>query len=132
MTTRTLLVLASLLGALAVVIGALGAHWLPRWLAEQGLDEAVTARRVETMETGVRYHMYHALALLGIGIWQRQSGATAGWSVGFMLAGILIFSGCLYVYSVSGLRMFAMIVPLGGLSLIAGWIGLAIAFAKQS
>lgn len=132
MSTKTLLMLASVLGALAVIVGAMGAHALPGRLEAQGLDEVTVARRVETLETGVRYHMYHALLLLAIGLWQRQTGHSANGPVALLLIGILLFSGCLYVYSVSGLRTFAMIVPLGGVSLIAGWIGLAITFAKQA
>ena len=74
MTAKTWCIVASGLGALAVIVGAFGAHALPGWLSQQGLEAVVVARRLETLETGVRYHMYHALALLGLGLWQRQLG----------------------------------------------------------
>ncbi len=131
MTPKTLWILASLLGAAAVIVGAFGAHALPGWLARQGLEEAVVTRRLATLETGVRYHMYHALALLAIALWQRQLGSeSSGWSAGLLLVGIVLFSGCLYVYALTGIKAFAMIVPLGGVSFIAGWIALAIGVAR--
>jgi uncharacterized membrane protein YgdD (TMEM256/DUF423 family) len=132
MTAKTTLLIASLLGALGVIVGAFGAHALPGWLHQQGLEPAAITRRVETLETGVRYHLYHALALLAVGLWQRQAASpAASASAWLLLAGILLFSGCLYVYSLSGIKLFAMIVPLGGLSLIAGWITLAMALRKS-
>jgi uncharacterized membrane protein YgdD (TMEM256/DUF423 family) len=131
MTARTMLLIASLLGALGVIVGAFGAHWLPGWLNQQGLEPAVVTRRLETLETGVRYHMYHALALLALGLWQRQAASsTASASAWLLLAGIVVFCGGIYAYALTGIRAFAMIVPLGGVSLIAGWIALAVAVTK--
>jgi uncharacterized membrane protein YgdD (TMEM256/DUF423 family) len=131
MTAKPTLIIACLAGALAVIVGSFGAHWLPGWLQGQGLDQADVARRLDTLEIGVRYHMYHALALLAVGIWQRQVGAAAaGGPIWLLLAGIVLFSGCLYAYSLTGIKSFAMVVPLGGVSFICGWLGLAWSFAR--
>jgi uncharacterized membrane protein YgdD (TMEM256/DUF423 family) len=110
----------SLLGGLAVALGAFGAH-------------ALKARIAETMlanfETGVRYHFYHALALLAVSLLlQRTPGATlanlAGW---FFIAGTLIFSGSLYIMAFTGQRWLGAITPIGGVAFIAGWACLALA-----
>ena len=131
MSARQTLVVASLAGAVAVIVGAFGAHSLPALLESQGTEVADAARRLNALETGVRYHMYHALALLGIGVWQRQHGRTAGSVAAWlMLAGIFLFSGCLYAYALTGVSALAMVVPLGGVSLIAGWIALAVSCGK--
>jgi uncharacterized membrane protein YgdD (TMEM256/DUF423 family) len=116
----TFFVLGSLFGALGVALGAFGAHSLKRRL---------TAERLETFETGVRYHLVHSLALLGTalaaGRWP-DSGlpAFAGW---LFLAGILLFSGSLYLLVSTGRRWLGAITPLGGLAFIGGWICLALA-----
>jgi len=104
------------LGALAVVFGAFGAH---------GLKARVSTEMLTVFETGARYHMYHALALLAVG-WMAARNAVgadiAGW---LFLIGIVIFSGSLYVMVFSGARWLGAITPIGGTLLIAGWIALA-------
>lgn len=109
---------ASLLGALGVALGAFGAH---------GLRARVSVERLAVWQTATEYHLVHVLALLGVAIWWRLAPGTpglmlAGW--GFTL-GILIFSGSLYALVLSDLRWLGAITPLGGLLLIAGWLGLA-------
>jgi len=103
---------------LAVGLGAFGAH---------GLRDKVEPRMLEVFETGARYHMYHALALLAVG-WAatRWSSAwlnTSGW---LFVAGIVIFSGSLYVMALSGARWLGAITPIGGIAFIAGWACLAL------
>ncbi len=95
-------VLGALLAFLAVAAGAFGAH---------ALRGRLTSDLIEVFETAVRYQMYHALA-----------SAVAGW---LFVAGIVLFSGSLYVLSLSGQRWFGAITPLGGLALLAGWLVLA-------
>jgi uncharacterized membrane protein YgdD (TMEM256/DUF423 family) len=77
-------------------------------------------------ETGARYQMYHALALLGVGLahgrWPTTSIALAGW---LFVAGTLLFSGSLYVLALTGHRWLGAITPLGGAAFIAGWLALA-------
>ena len=108
------LVLASLNGFLAVALGAFAAHALQSRLTEQLLH---------TFQTGVQYHMYHALALLGVGMLslhypQASLVRLAGYA--FTL-GIVLFSGSLYVLALSGIRWLGAITPLGGVAFLAGW-----------
>lgn len=111
--------LASILGGLAVALGAFGAH---------ALDGRVEARLLEVFETGVRYHFYHALALVAvvvaIGRWPSSSLPTvAGW---LFVAGIVVFSGSLYLMTFTGMRWLGAITPIGGVAFIAGWAFLAL------
>ena len=110
------------LGALGVALGAFGAH---------GLKARVSADMVAVWETGARYHVLHALALLATA-WacERWPGAYtsgAGW---LFLAGIALFSGSLYALALSGVRVLGAITPVGGLCFIAGWVCLAIAATR--
>lgn len=110
---------------LAVMLGAFGAHAFRASLEASG--------RFDTFETAVRYQMYHALALLIVGILLRQlPEATrwlhwAGW--GF-LAGSLVFSGSLYLICFTGARWWGAVAPIGGTLLIAGWVALLVAALK--
>jgi len=123
---QRLLLVAALMGALGVMLGAFGAHWLESAVADWGLEADEQARRLATWEVAVRYQMYHALALLAVGIvalHQPNRGlAVAG--VAFTI-GTLIFSGCLYLLVLSGIKILGAIVPLGGLGMIVGWLALA-------
>jgi uncharacterized membrane protein YgdD (TMEM256/DUF423 family) len=110
-------VLGALLAFLAVAAGAFGAHALRGRLAPD---------LVEVFETAVRYQMYHALALLAVAWvnerWPTTASAVAGW---LFVAGIVLFSGSLYVLSLSGQRWLGAVTPLGGLAFLAGWLVLA-------
>jgi len=110
--------LGSVSGGLAVAAGAFGAHAL------QGrVDEDLLA----VFETGARYQMYHALALLAVA-WvasrrpQSRAVGVAGWS---FVAGSLVFSGSLYILALSGVRWWGAVTPLGGVTLLVGWAALA-------
>jgi uncharacterized membrane protein YgdD (TMEM256/DUF423 family) len=109
-------------GALAVMLGAFGAH---------GLKDRLSEKMLANWMTGVEYHFYHTVALLIVGLLalKFQSGAlnASGWS---FLAGILIFSGSLYVMALTGMTRLGAITPIGGLLFIAGWILLATAAIK--
>jgi len=114
---RFFLAAGSISAFLAVAFGAFAAH---------GLKGRLTPDLLSTFEVGVRYHMYHSLALLAVA-WVAsrwpQSGATiAGW---FFLAGIIIFSGSLYVLTITGLRWLGAITPIGGVAFLIGWLILA-------
>lgn len=113
-------IFAALLGGLGVALGAFGAHALEARLSEDLLA---------TFETGVRYHFYHALALIGvvvaIGRWPGSSlPVIAGW---LFVVGILVFSGSLYLLAFTGARWLGAITPIGGVAFIAGWVCLALA-----
>lgn len=109
----------ALTGAAGVLLGAFGAH---------ALKARVSGPMLDVFETGVRYQMYHALALLAVGFavtrWPGPATNVAGW---LFLVGIAIFSGSLYVMTLTGARWLGAITPLGGLCLIAGWVALAVA-----
>src|SRR5574341_1099869 len=112
---RLFFLLASISGGLAVALGAFGAH---------GLRARLSADLLATFETGVRYHMYHALALLAVAFaisrWPSTSlPAAAGW---LFVAGTLLFSGSLYLLPLTGAKWLGAITPLGGVALIAGCV----------
>ena len=110
---RTFFGLGALLAGLAVAAGAFGAHALRDRLAPDMLA---------IFETGVRYQMYHALALVAVAWavvrWPESSAVAAGW---LFVAGIVLFSGTLYVLALSGVRWLGAITPLGGLCFLGGW-----------
>lgn len=114
---RLFLVLGALSAGVAVALGAFGAHTLRARLAPEMLD---------VFETGVRYQMYHALALLVVAWatarWPQAGAAAAGW---LFVAGTLLFSGSLYVLVLSGARWLGAVTPLGGVAFILGWLVLA-------
>jgi uncharacterized membrane protein YgdD (TMEM256/DUF423 family) len=118
MTGSRIIAIAAVLGALAVALGAFGAH---------GLKGRVTPDLLEVYETAVRYHFYHVLALLFAGLWAERVGATVvppgliPAAICFLI-GIAVFSGSLYLLVFTGLRWLGAITPLGGLALIAGWL----------
>jgi uncharacterized membrane protein YgdD (TMEM256/DUF423 family) len=109
----------SLLAFLAVALGAFAAH---------SLKARLSGDMLTIFETGVRYHMYHALALLLTaalaGRFDGRSIVAAGW---LFVAGIVLFSGSLYVLAVTGVTTFGAITPIGGVAFLAGWICLAVA-----
>lgn len=107
----------ALLAGLAVVLGAFGAHTL---------EGRVTADRLSVFETGVRYQMYHALALFAVAwSWSQWPVWQVTWAGYLFLAGILIFSGSLYLLVLTDTPWLGAITPFGGLSFISGWILLA-------
>ncbi|NEQ50450.1 MAG: DUF423 domain-containing protein [Leptolyngbya sp. SIO3F4] len=114
MTARLCIAIASILGCLSVAGGAFGAH---------ALKEQLTEKALATFELGTRYQMYHALALLLVGLlWlQLPDNGWLGYASWAFIVGILIFSGSLYGLSLSGVKVLGAITPLGGLALIIGW-----------
>ncbi|MDE0394421.1 MAG: DUF423 domain-containing protein [Gammaproteobacteria bacterium] len=111
---RTFLIAGSLLALLSVGLGAFGAHALASRLSPADLD---------TFEVAVRYQMYHALALLGLGLaFERSPGVLGTWAGWVFIAGTLVFSGSLYVLVLTGMRWLGAVTPLGGLALIGGWL----------
>lgn len=116
---RWFLVMACAVGAAGVILGAFGAH---------GLKARLTPELLEVWQTAVQYHLWHALALLATGILLLQAPhvrwlEAAGWT---FLAGILVFSGSLYLMAVTGWRGLGAVTPFGGLALIAAWTMLGV------
>ncbi len=120
--TKTSLVFGAFILGLAVLIGAFGAH---------GLKSMVTPEKLVTFETGVRYHIYHGFGLLLLGILQHNfSSLKINVPFYAFLIGTLLFSFNCYFYVLTDIKIFAMIVPLGGLMFILGWINLGLNFLK--
>lgn len=113
-TERVFMIVAAALAFTGVALGAFGAH---------GLEGRLAAGDLETFETGVRYQMYHALALVGVAWahtrWPGGGTVAAGW---LFVVGVLLFSGSLYVLVLTGRRWLGAVTPLGGLAFLAGWI----------
>lgn len=121
-----ILLTGALLGATGVMLGAFGAHWLEDAVTRWDLTPQEQARQLEIWETAVRYHFFHALALLAVGLLERFDPQRA-WrcaAVAFVL-GVAIFSGCLYALVLSGVKLLGAVVVLGGVSFIVGWLILA-------
>ena len=112
--------------ALAVILGAFGAH---------GLRTRLDAYAMSVYERAVFYHFVHAMGLLVVSLLPRLgalSPATGSWVCALLLAGLVIFSGSLYLLAVTGMRGFGMITPIGGLSFIVAWALLAIGLLQQA
>ncbi len=116
--------LGSINAALAVMLGAFGAH---------GLKDKLTESMMGVFQTGVQYHFYHALGLFAVAFVASQypESTIVKWSGWTMFAGIVLFSGSLYVLSLSGIRWLGAITPLGGLAFIVAWCLLAVAVVKS-
>ena len=120
-TDKKIVVTASLIGAITIVFGAFGAH---------GLKEIVNEESLNSFNTGVRYQMYHTLALLIIGLSSKIPDSIKKWVFRFMISGIILFSGSIYVLSLKELlstdvSSIGFITPLGGFLFILGWLRLA-------
>jgi uncharacterized membrane protein YgdD (TMEM256/DUF423 family) len=121
--------IGAILGAIGVALGAYSAHGLHHLLAEHGFEGDDLTRRLGNFETAVRYQMLHAIALVltGLALAHRPNGAWrfAAWA---FLIGIVLFSGLLKVLTFTGpsWNWLGAIVPIGGVSMIIGWIALAI------
>ena len=109
--------IASLLGLAAVVIGALSAH---------AIDRGLSAEAIQRIDTGLKYQFYHVISLLGVGILtslhRNFDSLTLKISGIAFILGILLFSGSLYAYAITGNELFGKITPFGGFSLIFGWL----------
>lgn len=122
-TGWTLVAMAAVAGALAVALGAFGAH---------GLEGTVSPERLVTWRTGAAYHLTHAVAasLAGVVVAFRPSYA-ARWAARLFLVGILLFSGSLYALVLLDLPVLGAVAPLGGVAFIAGWVALGVAAWQQ-
>lgn len=126
MSSKSILITAGTLGAIAVMLGALGAH---------ALKDALTAAQIDSFNTAVRYQMWHALALLALALMgdKIKGQMPIFW---FWFIGVILFSGSIYLLNIDELinRNFSFlgpITPLGGISLIMGWILLVIGALRK-
>lgn len=121
---RRFLVLGAVLAGVAVAAGAFGAH---------GLRARLEPRLLEVFETAARYQMYHALALLAVGLLAERRPSRAASAAGWLfVAGIALFSGSLYALALTGIGWLGAITPLGGVAFLAGWTALAVAAARAA
>ncbi|MEW9670404.1 DUF423 domain-containing protein [Ammoniphilus sp. 3BR4] len=117
---NTFVAIGAINAFLTVALGAFGAH---------GLKGKITEDMLTVYQTGVQYHMFHSLGLISIGILGGKLASTAmlTWSGWALLVGIILFSGSLYVLSLSGIRVLGAITPFGGVAFLIGWALLAYA-----
>ncbi len=120
---RIWILLGSVSGFIAVAAGAMGAHALKSSLAPDLLQH---------FETAARYQIYHALALLAVGLWSSRAPSAAARLAGFAFSiGTLLFSGSLYALALSGERWLGAVTPWGGLAFLLGWAALAVAALRR-
>lgn len=112
------IIISAISGFSAVAIGAFGAH---------GLKEKLTTEMLDVYKTGVLYHLVHTVVLLTLALSEKVKSNLA--SI-FFLTGIILFSFSLYIYSTSGIKFFAMITPLGGVSFLIGWIMIIVSLRR--
>jgi uncharacterized membrane protein YgdD (TMEM256/DUF423 family) len=115
------LAIAAMLGGVSVAGGAFASH---------ALQGQLTDKAISVFGTGIRYQMYHALALLAIAILRGMTQEASPWLVAagwLFVAGVVLFSGSLYLISLAGIKAVGPITPIGGVALMAGWACLAIA-----
>lgn len=118
------LFLAAVAGLTGVAMGAFGAH---------GLKEILSPKMMAVYKTAVEYQMWHALALGLVAVFRQQlpESCLLKWAGWLMFAGIILFSGSLYMLAILNIKWLGMITPLGGVSFLAAWIGIVIfAFKK--
>jgi hypothetical protein len=128
MKSRTLLLLAALFGASGVLLGAFGAHALKFILTQGGM--------IDVWDTAVRYQLIHAVGLIALsGIYSNPEWIVSKpkliWVVRLWSIGVVLFSTSLYLLAIGGPRWLGPITPLGGISLIAGWVQLGLASLKR-
>ncbi|WP_430487864.1 DUF423 domain-containing protein [Priestia flexa] len=120
---KIFVILGAINAALAVALGAFGAH---------GLEGKISEKYLEVWKTGVQYHMFHAIGLFVVALLLAKAPqstllSTSGW---LMMGGIVLFSGSLYVLSTSGIKVLGAITPLGGVAFITAWVLIVIAALK--
>ena len=122
--SKLVIMLAGINGFLAVSLGAFAAH---------ALRDRLSPELLNTFQTGVQYHMYHALALFGIGLMMINFPASSilRTSAYLMLAGLVFFSGSLYLLSITGIRWLGAITPIGGVFFLVAWALIVWFAAKQ-
>jgi uncharacterized membrane protein YgdD (TMEM256/DUF423 family) len=124
MNSRLFLISGSLFMLCAVALGAFGAH---------GLESRISEHLLQTWKTATQYQVYHALGLIGLGLWTEQKPIT-GWiktAGGSLIIGIILFCGSLYALVLSGQTWLGIVTPFGGLAFLTGWCCWMIAAIKH-
>lgn len=125
MNSKTIITTGSVFLALAVAFGAFGAHIV---------QDMLTPERFDVYQTGVEYHFYHALGILFLGVMALQIRGNRWLTMSFycLTAGVLIFSGSLYILTLTDTGWLGAITPIGGVAFILGWIFLAVGVMKEN
>jgi len=119
---RLFLVIGAASGFIAVALGAFGAH---------GLEGKISEASISIWEKAVQYQMFHTFALVAVGlVFAKIERPSLGWSGWLFLIGIILFSGSLYTYALTGVTFFALITPFGGVAFLIGWFLLGFAVVK--
>lgn len=120
---KVFLIIGAINAFLSIALGAFGAH---------GLEGKISERMMEVYRTGVQYHMMHSLGLIFVALLADRFAGTSliQWAGWVMLAGIIIFSGSLYVLSMTGIGVFGAITPIGGFAFLISWLLIIIAALK--
>ncbi len=121
---KTFIMLGAINMVVAIILGAFGSH---------GLKQIISPDMVQVFQTGVQYHIYHALGLLLVAVlmipYPHSGGLrTGGW---ILMAGIILFSGSLYLLALTGMSVFGPVTPVGGVCFIVGWIWIFWAALKE-
>ncbi|WP_421382198.1 DUF423 domain-containing protein [Bacillus salacetis] len=121
---KTFIIIGAINAFLSVALGAFGAH---------ALEGKISQKYIDTWNTGVLYQMFHSIGILIIGVLAGNIAASSllNWSGWLMLIGIILFSGSLYVLSLTGIKVLGAITPLGGVSFLIAWVLLIITAAKS-
>lgn len=119
---RAILIAAGISGALGIVLGSFGAHGIEAVLEGRGYEPDLVAKRLDQWDVGVRYHLVHSLVLLGLAALPMGSESSRRWTAGLLLAGLVFFSGSLYLLVMLNATKFGAVAPLGGLSWIVAWL----------
>ncbi|RLL42844.1 DUF423 domain-containing protein [Oceanobacillus piezotolerans] len=120
---KLFIILGAINGFLAVALGAFGAH---------GLESRLAEKQLGTWNTAVQYQMFHTMALLATGILlSKISAGGLHWAGWMFFVGIILFSGSLYIYSLTTIKTFAMITPIGGVAFLIGWVLLGIVVLRN-
>jgi uncharacterized membrane protein YgdD (TMEM256/DUF423 family) len=121
---KTFIIIGAINAFLSVALGAFGAH---------ALEGKISQKYIDTWNTGVLYQMFHSIGILIIGVLMGNIAASSllNWSGWLMLIGIVLFSGSLYVLSITGIKVLGAITPLGGVSFLIAWVLLIITAAKS-
>ena len=125
MQGKNWIVSGCILAGIAVAMGALAAHGLESWLVQNFTDDS--PKRIENWKTAANYQMYHSIGIVVVGIVvnRTKKNSILNASAWGILIGIGLFSGMLYAWVLTDIRWMVMLVPVGGISFILGWFGLA-------
>jgi uncharacterized membrane protein YgdD (TMEM256/DUF423 family) len=136
MLGRYWIAVGAILGGVSVGLGAFAAHGLDQVFVEKyagqtrvvaGETMPLATKFLNDFKTGVEYQMYHAVSLLVVGLWaERRASRSLEFAGRAFFVGVVLFSGSLYILTLTGVTKWGMVTPLGGVALIAGWLTLAV------